>query len=193
MTTFPIRASLTVIGTNCRSKSKQHSVPLTKHQVKFAEKNHKLVYAFLAERHYDPNEFYDLAAIGFLRAVVRYCSLPYLRRFSFSTVAYRSMQQSILSWQRGEKRRRNAEDTYCALRTHTKSISNVEPSETYLISELQSCGTPQQAMLASLRLQGYSISEVAARCNLTPQRVRRMLESLCSAYLRFHEDSKEAI
>ena len=51
----------------------------------------------------------------YLRAVERYCSHAYLRRFSFSTVAYRAMQQSIVSWKRGESRRRQAEEAYCAL------------------------------------------------------------------------------
>lgn len=80
--------------------------------MRFAEKNHKLVYAFLQEQRYDPGEYYDLAVMGYLRAVERYCSHAYLRRFSFSTVAYRAMQQSIVSWKRGESRRRQAEEAY---------------------------------------------------------------------------------
>ena len=73
--------------------------------MRFAEKNHKLVYAFLQEQRYDPGEYYDLAVMGYLHTVERYCSHAYLRRFSFSTVAYRAMQQSIVSWKRGESRR----------------------------------------------------------------------------------------
>ena len=65
--------------------------------MRFAEKNHKLVYAFLQEQRYD-GDYYDLAVMGYLRAVERYCSHAHLRRFSFSTVAYRAMQQSIVSW-----------------------------------------------------------------------------------------------
>ena len=45
---------------------------------------------------------------------------------------------------------------------------------------------------ALLRLHGYSIAEIAARYNLDPRRVRRMLKSLYSAYLRFRGDGKEA-
>ena len=37
--------------------------------MRFAEKNHKLVYAFLQEQLYDPGEYYDLAVMGYLRAV----------------------------------------------------------------------------------------------------------------------------
>ena len=39
---------------------------------------------------------------------------------------------------------------------------------------------------------GYSIAEIAARYNLDPRRVRRMLKSLYSAYLRLRGDGKEA-
>ena len=52
--------------------------------------------------------------------------------------------------------------------------------------------TPQQAAFALLRLHGYSIAEIAARYKLDPRRVRRMLKSLYSAYLRFRGDGKEA-
>ena len=38
----------------------------------------------------------------------------------------------------------------------------------------------------------YSIAEIAARYKLDPRRVRRMLKSLYSAYLRFRGDGKEA-
>ena len=111
--------------------------------MRFAEKNHKLVYAFLQEQWYDPGEYYDLAVMGYLRAVERYCSHAYLRRFSFSTVAYRAMQQSIVSWKRGESRRRQAEEAYCALCGRRENVCDAELSEAYFFSELQKCGTPQ--------------------------------------------------
>ena len=193
-TTFPIRASLTANATNCRSKKKQSTklAPLSKRQMRFAEKNHKLVYAFLQERRYETGEYYDLAAMGYLRAVERYFTHTYLRRFSFSTVAYRAMQQSIASWKRGENRRRQAEEAYCALYGRRETVCDAEPSEAYFFSELQKCGTPQQAAFALLRMQGYSIVEIAARYKLDPRRVRRLLKSLYSAHLRFRMGGKEA-
>ena len=155
-TTFPIRASLTANVTSCRAKKQQSTnlAPLSKRQIRFAEKNHKLVYAFLQERRYDPDEYYDLAVMGYLRAVERYFTHTYLRRFSFSTVAYRAMQQSIASWKRGENRRRQAEEAYCALYGRRETVCDAEPSEAYFFSELQKCGTPQQAAFALLRMQG---------------------------------------
>ena len=150
-----------------------------------------LQYAFLQEQRYD-GDYYDLAVMGYLRAVERYCSHAYLRRFSFSTVAYRAMQQSIVSWKRGESRRRQAEEAYCALCGRRETVCDAELSEAYFFSELQECGTPQQAAFALLRLHGYSIAEIAARYKLDPRRVRRMLKSLYSAYLRFRGDGKEA-
>ena len=160
--------------------------------MRFAEKNHKLVYAFLQEQRYDPGEYYDLAVMGYLNAVERYCSHAYLRRFSFSTVAYRAMQQSIVSWKRGERRGRQAVEAYCALCGRRETVCDAELPEAYFFSELQRCGTPQQAAFALLCLHGYSIAEIAARYKLDPRRVRRILKSLYSAYLRFHGDGKEA-
>ena len=185
---------MTANATSCRSKQKQSAklAPLSNRKIRFAEKNHKLVYAFLQEQRYDPGDYYDLAVMGYLRAVERYCSHAYLRRFSFSTVAYRAMQQSIVSWKRGESRRRQAEEAYCALYGRRETVCDAELSEAYFFSELQKCGTPQQAAFALLRLHGYSIAEIAARYKLDPRRVRRMLKSLYSAYLRFRGDGKEA-
>ena len=73
-----------------------------------------------------------------------------------------------------------------------ETVCDAELPEAYFFSELQRCGTPQQAAFALLRLHGYSIAEIAARYKLDPRRVRRMLKSLYSAYLRLHGDGKEA-
>ncbi len=147
----------------------------------------------MQEQWYDPGEYYDLAVMGYLRAVERYCSHAHLRRFSFSTVAYRAMQQSIVSWKRGESvgagRQRKPTVRFCGRR---ENVCDAELSEAYFFSELQKCGTPQQAAFALLRLHGYSIAEIAARYKLDPRRVRRMLKSLYSAYLRLRGDGKEA-
>ena len=91
-----------------------------------------------------------------------------------------------------ESRRRQAEEAYCALYGRRETVCDAELSEAYFFSELQKCGTPQQAAFALLRLHGYSIAEIAARYKLDPRRVRRMLKSLYSAYLRFRGDGKEA-
>ena len=88
--------------------------------------------------------------------------------------------------------RRQAEEAYCALYGRRETVCDAEFSEAYFFSELQKCGTPQQAAFALLRLHGYSIAEIAARYKLDPRRVRRMLKSLYSAYLRFRGNGKAA-
>ena len=184
--------------------------------MRFAEKNHKLVYAFLQEQRYDPGEYYDLAVMGYLRAVERYCSHAYLRRFSFSTVAYRAMQQSgaglVKKFSMDAEKHQAYIDRIFArfhnpylqdevarvgrepirkLSGRRETVCDAELPEAYFFSELQRCGTPQQTAFALLRLHGYSIAEIAAQYKLDPRRVRRMLKSLYSAYLRFHGDGKE--
>lgn len=44
-------------------------VPLTSEQKRLAEENHKLIYKFLAIKHLNVEEWYDIAAIAFVRAV----------------------------------------------------------------------------------------------------------------------------
>lgn len=192
-TTFPIRASLTANATSCRSKQKQPTklAPLSKRQMRFAEKNHKLVYAFLQEQRYDPGEYYDLAVMGYLRAVERYCSHAYLRRFSFSTVAYRAMQQSIVSWKRGESRRRQAEEAYSAL------CGRRRPSVTRSFRKhfsFRSCKMRNTAAGCVCAAASAWVQHCGDRRTVQsrPAACAPDAQSLYSAYLRFRGDGKEA-
>ena len=45
---------------------------MTEEQRQFAADRHNLIYAFLHEKGWAPGEYYDIAAFGFLRAVMRY-------------------------------------------------------------------------------------------------------------------------
>lgn len=78
---------------------------LTQEERDFAEKNHGLVYKFLGVRKLDADAYYDIVIFGYLRAARRYCREEKLRRYAFSTIAWRSM----------DSEKRNHEDA-CARR-----------------------------------------------------------------------------
>lgn len=69
--------------------------PLTGKQQRFAEENHDLVHAFLKKRNLPESLFYDIVIFGYLRAVQEYCEVPSLRRFKFSTLAWKRMRSSV--------------------------------------------------------------------------------------------------
>ena len=78
---------------------------MTEEQRQFASEHHNLIYCFLHQEHWNPEEYYDIAVFGYLRASLRYHWMKHLRRYAFSTIAWPAMRQSILSYHRAETRR----------------------------------------------------------------------------------------
>ena len=64
---------------------------MTDEQRKLATENHNLIYSFLNKYDYDPEEYYDLAAIGLCKAAKLYNE----SKGAFSTYAYRAMLNTI--------------------------------------------------------------------------------------------------
>ena len=85
---------------------------LTLDQRQFAAEQHNLIYAYLNEKGLYHEEYYDIAAFGYLQAVKRYLSQPALRQYAFSTIAWRAMRQSIAAFHRSEERRKAAERAF---------------------------------------------------------------------------------
>lgn len=159
---------------------------MTEDQRQFAAQNHNLIYAFLHEKGWAVDEYYDIAAFGFLQSVIRYLTKPELRSYTFSTIAWRSMGRSINSYRRAEARRTDAEQRY---------VATVQPAEKDLFSEMEinlllhdlaARSTPEQYELAAMRLQGYSIAETARAQGMSPSRVRRLLRELFRVYLQLY-------
>lgn len=63
----------------------------TKQKKKFAEENHNLIYSFLNKHNLSIDEYYDVAAIGYCKAVQNFDSS---RGVSFSTYAFYCMMNS---------------------------------------------------------------------------------------------------
>ena len=72
--------------------------PLTNEQRRLAEENHDLVYAFLQNNHLQESQYYDVVIFGYLCAVQEYCENTKLRRYSFSTVAWKKMQRELTDY-----------------------------------------------------------------------------------------------
>ena len=85
---------------------------LTDEQRQFAAENHNLIYKYLWDRRLEIDDYYDIAVFGYLRAVKRYLTEPWLHRYQFSTVAWHAMRQNIASFHRAEERRKETEQKY---------------------------------------------------------------------------------
>ncbi len=131
-------------------------------------------------------EYYDIAALGYLSAVRRYHVTPELRRYAFSTVAWRSMERSIASFHRAEAKRREAERRYMETVRAAPPDPMEELEARLILHDLASVSSPEQYELASLRMQGYSIMETARSLGMDARRVRKLLRELYRVYLQLY-------
>ena len=161
---------------------------MSEEQRQYAAKHHDLIYAFLHEQQWTVEEYYDIAAFGFLRAVMRYQSEASLQKYSFSTIAWRAMKQCIASYHRTEYRRLCAEQKYCAAGITVSPDPFEEMEIVMLLQELVSHTSPAQYRLAQLRLQGYSIAETAKVEGMSPKRVSRLLKQMYEVYLQLYKE-----
>lgn len=160
---------------------------MTEEQRLFASEHHNLIYTFLREKGWMPGEYYDIAALGYLRAVMRYLTQPHLRRYAFSTIAWRAMTQSIDSYHRAEARRAESERKYLyAIRPPPDPYERLESD--LLLHTLAAMSSREQCRLAAMRLQGYSIAETAQAQGMSPRRVRKLLREMYLVYLKLYHD-----
>lgn len=127
-------------------------------------------------------DYYDAAALGFLQAVQRYLTQPWLRRYAFPTVAWRAMGRGVATEHKAEERRRSAEQRYL----DTVRVGNPDPhaglEDRLLFRDLMAGASEEQHRLALLRLRGCSLAEAAKAQGMGVKRARRLLNELYRAY-----------
>lgn len=159
---------------------------MTDDQRRFAAGNHNLVYSFLRRERLDPDEYYDIAAWGYLRAVLRYFrEADTLKKIPFSSVAWKAMRSSISTFLRAEERRRETEQRYIEAQPAPADPFEVMEAD-LLLHDLVSDFGNRQYELASMRLQGYTIAEIARAQGMSPQRVSALLNALYRIYLKLY-------
>lgn len=155
---------------------------LSLEQRQFAAEQHNLIYAYLKEKGLYHEEYYDIAAFGYLQAVKRYLTQPALQKYSFSTIAWRAMRQSIAAFHRSEERRKVAERAFAETQPiATDGWDDLECS--LILHDLAVVSSREQYAVTRLRLQGYSIREAALAQGISPKRVRKLLKELYRVYL----------
>lgn len=164
----------------------RESPALTEDQRRFAAENHNLIYCYLHEQGRVVDDYYDIAALGFLTAVRRYLTRPELRQYAFSTIAWRSMKQSITSFHRAEVRREAAERRYKETAQAAAPDPMAELEDRLVFHDLVSTASRAQYEMMTLRSQGYSIAEIARSLGIAPRRVRSLLRELYRVYLKLY-------
>lgn len=169
---------------------------LTDQERRFAAENHRLILAYLARRGLPEEEYYAVAALGYISAVRRYLSRPELHRHAFSTIANQAMRRSVSHAMRTRYGRRHHMETVSldtggadGMPLHAISDKRMEQQlEEVLILHALSAKLPaQQYDLMRLRLAGYSVREIAAEKKLSEKKVRTLLRKTRESYTRLCE------
>ncbi len=160
--------------------------PLTEEQRQFAEQHHGLIYAFLRETGHSAAEYYDAAALGFLQAVQRYLTQPWLRRYAFPTVAWKAMGRGVSTEHRTQERRWNAERRYLDDPWARQSNFHEELESQLIFHDLMAGASEEQHQLALMRLRGCSIAEAARSQGMGVKKARRLLNELREIFVHLY-------
>lgn len=168
---------------------------LTDLERKFACEHHQLIYGFLNRHMLPEDEYYGVAALGYLHAVHRYLDESELQRFSFSTIAYRAMAQSVSQYRRSLQRQACPDGTLSLdtdgytgrspgfAASATEQAAYAELEERLLLHALVKELSPRQNEVVRLRLLGYGIHEVAQLQAVSDKKIRKLLRQIREKFL----------
>lgn len=171
---------------------------LTPCQKEFAAEHIKLVYGFLHEKELAIDEYYDIVIFGYLSVVQEYDENPQLSRYKFSTIAWRQMTYSLYNHYTYLNRPKRKAITVSFHSQEELSLDELLPnrkknlqdtvSDRYRALELMSYLTSKEQEVVLLKASGYTYTEIAEKCGLTPDavgsrftRLRHRLNQLLSA------------
>lgn len=163
--------------------------PLTGEQKHLAELNHDLVYKFLNENNLPESEYYDVVIFGYLCAAQEYCENSKLKRYSFTTVAWKRMRREFSNHLRYLDRKKRD----CPTVSLSDLLGNTEDSlqvedilslESKLLEDLKlnlmlhtlaANVTQKQMRIIRMKLEGYRMHDIASKEKMTFRDINRML------------------
>lgn len=160
-------------------------------QQQFAAQNHQIVDRFLSKKRLDTEEFYDVVIFGYLQAVQEYLERPELSSYTFSTIAWRKMNDCLIKeYMYQDCRKRSAatsllEEEYLSIDTllpdRMQKAAETLDNQKQLV-KLLSYITPKEREVVQLKADGFTYREIAEKCRITvygvESRVSRMRQRL---------------
>jgi hypothetical protein len=84
--------------------------PLTADEAQFAADHHSLVFHYLSMCQLLPGEYYDIVALGYLRAIKKWFARPDLReKYKFTTIAWACMRTNVGNFRKSARLRERHE------------------------------------------------------------------------------------
>ncbi len=175
--------------------------PLTKKQQKFAEDNHELVYDFLNKKELSEDIYYDVVIFGYLKAVREYCLNPKCYKYKFSTVAWRQMKSSLISYRRyisSKKRNERVvslnepignKDGLCMEDVVSHNDEGMIKIQSELLMKDMERQLPRQAMrIVRMKVEGKRMHDIAKFEHMTFHQINELLQKIYPTVIKiFYE------
>nr|WP_319488585.1 hypothetical protein [uncultured Caproiciproducens sp.] len=160
---------------------KKRIEPLTPSERDFAEKNHNLIYAYLIHKKLPKEDWYDIAAYGYILAVKEWHRHP---EYSFGSVAFYYMNGQVSHEYDGRNRQKRSASIISINSPTTDDMSlieklsndeNIEDTvEIKCIAGLiQDHVNPKYSKTVELLKAGYSQTEISRILGVTTQTVSK--------------------
>lgn len=173
--------------------------PLSDIERRFAEENHDLVCSFLKKKRLPKSQYYDVVIFGYLRAVQEYIGSERLKRFAFSTLAWKRMQSALFNYRQYLTRQKRTAHTVSLDAkigkpdglTWNEIVADMD--ERMLTFEIRLVLHDLAKMLPAknmriiyMRLDGAKMHEIAKREHMTFHEIKMMLDESRKAFSRLY-------
>ena len=162
--------------------------PLTDEQRQLAEQNHNLVYSFLKEYNLPESQYYDIVIFGYLCAIQDYCENDKLKKYSFSTVAWKCMKRELSHHNNYLKAKKNDYETVSLYEPVVQGsnkqwqdvlVSNEDPFDRLnmelLLHDLAAKLPRREMRIICMKLNGDKMHDIAKSEGLTFNEINRLL------------------
>lgn len=174
---------------------------LTDTERKFAEENHNLIYGFLYQKELSIEDYYNIAILGFLKAVQVYHRRKDLNgKYKFSVIAWKYMQSEVGNYIRMEhSKKRTTTENILSLDADNAEMENLynmiggksaeaDMMENSRMESILENMTEIQRKIVSLKMEGYSNTETFLILEIPSStfykemnRIKNMLENIQNA------------
>lgn len=154
---------------------KKQPYTLTEQESAFAAEHHNLIYKYLNEKDLPEDEYYDVVAFGYLNGVVKHFRRDDLKKYAFTTLAWRAMDSCYAN--HIAKMRRSLptvslEEKLNSAYTLEETIADAKNMAEKLISKMTMEETlagfeATERRIAELLLEGYPKAEIRKQLGLS--------------------------
>lgn len=150
--------------------------PLTEEEKRLAEKNHDLVYQFLRAHNYSMEDYYNTAVFGYLKGIQKYCRYDGNNtENNLAGICWNCMRSEMKSYFKMEtvKKRKPTEIIMTKVSSAEDEVIALE-----ILKSVMENLTIRQQNIITLKLLGYSNTEICLMMKMSKSSYYRELESI---------------